>query len=159
MMHNKLLRTLLLLALAVTVMSTASGCNLVTQWLFAPVKVDYSADAKERIRRDIGIQPPSENYFVTGYNCSGRDPEYIYIFEFPYENSVNNPGQYVRDLLGLPDTFTKSSYAIDKYNGYATSLADLGFTFTHYFDKHGYFSQVQYCINGDTLQVALICAR
>ena len=159
MMHNKLLRTLLLLALAVTVMLTASGCNLVMQWLFAPVKVDYSADAKERIERDIGIEPPSENYFVTGYDCPGRESVSIYIFEFPYENSVNNPGQYVRDLLGLPDTFGRSAYAIDKYNGYATSLADLGFTFTHYFDKLGYFSQVQYCINGDTLQVALICAR
>lgn len=158
MMHNKLLRTLLLLALAVTVMLTASGCNLVMQWLFAPVKVDYSADAKERIRRDIGIQPPSENYFVTGYNCSGRDPEYIYIFEFPCENSVDDPGQYVRDLLGLPDTFPSFASPIEN-SMYATKLADFGFTFTHHLHKSGCFSEVQYCINGDTLQVALICAR
>ena len=159
MMHNKLLKTLLLLALAVTVMLTASGCNLVMQWLSAPVKVDYSADAKERIERDIGIEPPPENYFVVGYHFPSRDPASVYIFEFPYENSVEDPSQYVKELLGLSDTFFGRACPTDKYNVYTTNLANLGFTFTHVFDKSGYFSQVQYCLNGGTLLIALICAR
>jgi len=159
MKHGKQLTSIMLFVLVFSVMFMTSGCNMIMDWLNAPVKVGYSDEAKERIKRDIGIEPPSENYFVVGYNCPGRESVSIYIFEFPYANSVNNLEQYVRDLLGLPDTFTKSSYSIDKYNGYATRLTDLGFNFTHYFDKLGYFSQVQYCINGDTLQVALICAR
>lgn len=158
MKYSKPLRTLLLLVLTAAVMLTASGCNLIIQWLTTPVKADYSADAKERIGRDINIEPPSENYFVAGYSCPGQDPEHIYIFEFPYEDSADDPEQYVKDLLGLPNAFEGFSSPAES-SMYATKLADFGFTFTHYSHKNGYFSEVQYCITGDTLQVALICAR
>lgn len=152
MMHNKLLKTLLLLALAVTVMLTASGCNLVMQWVSAPVKVDYSADAKERIERDIGIEPPPDKNFVIGYMISDREFTTAYIFEFPYEGRTNEAAQYVSDLLGLSAT-----HASPVENNPSNFLVKLGFEFTHYFSAKGPFARVLYCINSDTLQIALVC--
>ena len=155
MMHNKLLRTLLLLALAVTVMLTASGCNLVMQIINSPVKVDYSSEAKERIERDIGIEPPSDENFVVGYMISDREQTTAYIFEFPYTGRTDGAAQYLIDLLGLSATHASELSEYDKNS--SAFIVELGYEFTHYFSGKGYFSRVLYCINGDTLQVALVC--